>query len=294
MPRAGRTQKARSYVFTLFDYQNAETAFPGTEEKIRYLVWQEERCPDSNRLHLQGYVELTSPQRIAAVKRLLGGHETMHLEERRGTRAEARAYARKEETRVTGPFELGEWSGGGQGTRTDWKNVFASIQAGQNLRQMAEENPALVVRNLNGLLSLRGMVYTPPDWTDMKVIVFWGNTGVGKSRASRERFPGIYPAMVTEGGKVWFQGYFGQRHILFDDFDSEVNFRQLLRITDGYPMHVEVKGTSCWKEWDTVVFTSNFPPDYWYSDMDADRRAPLLRRITEIYQVREDRVVREK
>lgn len=78
-------------------------------DAVRYVVWQRERAPTSDREHYQGYVEFTKPVRVPQACSLLGLPRETHFERREGTREQAREYCRKEETRVAGPWEAGSW-----------------------------------------------------------------------------------------------------------------------------------------------------------------------------------------
>lgn len=48
--------------------------------RVRYFIAQEEVCPTTQRLHLQGYMEWTNPIRMSAVKAKMPLYPTIHLE----------------------------------------------------------------------------------------------------------------------------------------------------------------------------------------------------------------------
>lgn len=89
---------SRSYCFTLHDdYFDAATDGVARDLEIaewfdklysgggvNYLVGQLERGEETGRLHVQGYIELSMPRRIAWVKRAMGA-DSVHLERRHGT-----------------------------------------------------------------------------------------------------------------------------------------------------------------------------------------------------------------
>lgn len=62
----------------------AEWPLPG----IKYLVFQVERCPDTGRLHLQGYVQFNNQTDLQLARELLS--KTAHLEPAKGTPLENR------------------------------------------------------------------------------------------------------------------------------------------------------------------------------------------------------------
>ena len=69
--------KLRNYCFTLHAETLPTLEFP--EDDVRYAIWQTEKCPETGRLHYQGYLELAKPMRIVAVKNLLPQLEGAHL-----------------------------------------------------------------------------------------------------------------------------------------------------------------------------------------------------------------------
>lgn len=92
----------------------------------RYGVWQLERGKNGT-AHLQGYVEFRKAMSLTAIKKIVG--ERAHVEERRGTRDEAREYCRKA-GRVEGPWEHGVWISGA-GHRSDIETVLEALKEGK-------------------------------------------------------------------------------------------------------------------------------------------------------------------
>lgn len=123
---ADTSKRLRNWVFTSYDLEAFKV--PDEDPDFRYCVYQTEECPDTKRWHHQGYIEFNKAKTLASVKALLGD-QTVHLEPRRGTRAEARAYCMKNESRVAGPLEFGTWTGGEERTRTDLNDAREKIQA---------------------------------------------------------------------------------------------------------------------------------------------------------------------
>lgn len=263
---------SRSYCFTTFELDTLpKEEYDG---RIRYIVFQLELCPSSDRLHYQGYMELTEPMRMAGVKRAIGDN-TMHLEKRRGTRDQARDYAMKDETREDGPWEFGDWKSGGQGKRCDLDNVVDLLQEGQSILEVADECPKEYIKYSKGIEKWKALHYPPRDWNEApEVIVIEGPTGSGKTRWVYDTYgdKSIYHKM---GGK-WWDGYEQQHVVLFDDFDKDIiPYRVMLQILDRYPMRVEVKGASIELNSPVFVLTTNVPMEGWYPyerNIDALRR----------------------
>jgi len=93
---------SRSYCFTSW---KPITYTVTSDSDIRYLCYGIEICPETQRQHFQGYLELRKPLRIQGVKKILNDN-TVHLEKRKGTRDQARDYCKKD-----GNFhEQGTWA----------------------------------------------------------------------------------------------------------------------------------------------------------------------------------------
>ncbi|ABG26128.1 rep protein [Sida yellow vein Vietnam alphasatellite] len=107
---------------------------------VSYACWQEEESPTTKRRHLQGYLQLKGKRTLNQVKALFGDLNP-HLEKQRARRTdEARDYCMKEETRVSGPFEFGDYCPSGSHKRRQRESVIRSPV------RMAEENPSVFRR----------------------------------------------------------------------------------------------------------------------------------------------------
>jgi len=255
----------------------------GSVDEVVYLVFQQERGSGTSRDHLQGYVQLNRRCTMATVKRDVFMSTTVHLEKARGTPKQNHTYCTKDEGRVSGPWEFGTICDG-QGARTDLKKA-AELVKNSGAARVAEEMPSIYIRYSKGLHSLESQlrrsnteVLRPP----VSCAVLVGPTGVGKSHAAvtldtaEETF--IVPIQNT--GALWFDGYNGQRTIIFDDFDTKcVPYRTLLRICDRYRLELPVKGGFVVANWSNVVFTANDPPNQWYQSEEPYHGGPLERRL---------------
>lgn len=231
---------------------------------VRYAVIQEERAPETGRLHVQGYLELGSPRGMSFVKDVLCT-PTAHVEARKGSREAAREYCMKEESRIAGPVEVGEWAAGGQGVRSDLQAVKAYIDA----------NPLCTDVDLMENffdLSAKHLTYfrkyaaakAPKRVEAPEVYVFYGAAGTGKSRLAHEMAPDAY---VKPPGK-WWDGYDGQADVICDDFygTAHMAYAEFLKVCDRYRHTVEVKGgTVHLDNVKRIFFTSNLSPALWYN-----------------------------
>lgn len=274
---------ARAWCFTIngkeeeLDFFELELKHP-----IRYAVWQFE-TGEQGTLHIQGYVELAQAHRMAKVKKILGFNA--HVEKRLGTREQARDYCMKEEGRVAGPFEIGEWVKGGQGKRCDLADIYQKIISGADDIALLDAHPGTVIRNHRGISWARFSLQARDSKSRrrfLKVIVYYGDAGTGKTRAAYDGYePNIYCLSKGNGSNIWFDGYNGESCLLLDDFYGWIPYGFLLQLLDIYPLRLEVKGGHTWAAWTTVIITSNKPWDCWY---ERGGQPALDRRIHAIYK----------
>lgn len=117
-----------------------------------------------------------------------------------------------------------------------------------------------------------------PTWQKRNVRWFYGPTGSGKTRAAIEDIVQNYVTdycILSGDLKQFFIGYEGQRGVILDDLrPGSIRFEVLLRILDGYPCTVNVKGAHC--EWlaDTIYITAPTAPSemYVYKTETGDTR----------------------
>jgi len=281
---ATRGSLAKRWCFTV---NNPTVDVPYNETVMNYLVWQHE-VGEQGTPHIQGYVELRNSMRMSGLHRLTG-LERAHfiVSSRKATAAQNTAYCRKEGG--TGGGIWGEPSPG-SGDRTDLRRLADAIRDAP-METLDSEFDECVIRYASGIKYLRGVIYREmrgSDWREPQLLVYWGPSGVGKSRRARLVDPDLYNIPVHECGTTWFDGYEGQKTLLFDDFAGGVRYAQMLRFTDGYALQVQTKGGFVTLNHEMVIITSNKRPENWYSyDVQSvgEEAFALLRRLYEFGNV---------
>lgn len=241
-------------------------------EFVRYAVYQLERCPDTGRLHFQGYVEFSKVMRLSGCKKVLSkAHWKPKYKE--STREQARDYCLKTDTRIDGPWVHGKWVKDGE--RTDLQVVTDKIKEGASLKDIFETAPETTLKYTKNIQTLRAL-YDEAQDSAPEVHVRWGAPGSGKTRFVYENHTDVW----SKPDGDWFDGYEGHEVVLFDDFYGGVKYNTMLKLLDRYPMRVPIKGSFVQWRPRIIYITSNVPPEEWYTNI-ADKRA-LLRRITSI------------
>ncbi|AXL65931.1 replication-associated protein [Sierra dome spider associated circular virus 2] len=267
--------RCRNYVFTLNNPQGTPMFVP---DKMKYMVYQKESGENGTN-HYQGYVELLSPTGMPSVKRMIG--QNPHLEPRRGTQAEARAYCMKPETRVDGPWEMGTFTENNQGKRTDLELAIQDIDGGSSMARVALDHPVTFVKYPRGLSAYANMRnFRGTTYTKKQSIVLWGSPGCGKTSTLVNYFPDMYVKMCDN---KWWDGYSDQKQVLLDDFPNTYTAKQTKDLLGELDLPRESKGQVIKPRVEFFFITSNFHPDEWFESAKQQDRLAVRRRITKTY-----------
>lgn len=272
----------RNICFTL---NNPTDPIPFDVDKMHYLVYQRE-VGASGTPHFQGYCEFKKQSTLSTVKALLGSN-TVHIEPRRGTVAEAVAYCKKDDTRVPGtePVEFGEPKQ--QGQRTDLEGFKDAVKAGKRKRDLVDDHFTVLAKYPKFYETL-SMMNRPVRTTDLEVHLLIGETGLGKTRSvyTRHEDESDFWIAPLSNGTTWYDTYDGHKIVLLDDFagaSNHLTLATLLRLLDRYPVLVPVKGTFTWWLPDIIYVTSNIHPADWYKwDKREHQYKALARRFTKV------------
>lgn len=302
------SNRARRWTFTVhLSYLDNDFRWKPPEpanERLRFLVAQREVTPTTRQYHYQGYAEFTVPVRRSAAQRALGIGRS-HCSPARGTRDENVEYCSKEETRSDPPDTIRYVARGvytdvdgvpvdQRGRRTDLQALSDDIRASYDAGGRAaaetccwETHAGAAFKYQQGINAFISHFEHKDNRNVTKdVTIRVGPTGTGKTWSVYNTYPDLWRApAAARGQKFWFQGYTGQRVVLFDDYDgNSIPIATLLQLLDRYPVPVEVKGSSVVWRAEVIVFTTNIPYARWYEGADVEHRKALQRRIHRIIQ----------
>lgn len=207
-------------------------------------------------------------------------HESIHLELSRSNAANE--YVWKEDTRVIGTqFECGELPKS-RARKADWDAVWDAAKSG-DINSIPKD---ILIRNYSSIKRIRVDHVQPRIREGVTVNVYWGKSGVGKTRrAWHEAGDDVY---IKNPNTKWWDGYRGQKKVIIDEFVGRIDISYILVWLDRYPCIAEVKGYSI--PLDAVEFwiTSNVDPNDWYLDINAEQRNGLMRRLTNVVHMTEE------
>lgn len=230
-----------------------------------------------------------------------------HAESRKGSQKQAIEYCKKEEKYQ----EWGECKKQGEVSR-DSSNSLAEMVEGLNEgKTIPELINSGVIDTTNKLVQVDKLYYHLEGKRMKKpnVIFLYGGTGVGKTRSAIQTFANkldksetdetIFDHIYLTNGKLrGFNGYNRHRYLIIDDFRSyHQQGNNLLRLLDRYPYAVEVKGSTRQMVAEDIIITSCFDPITVFrrvEDTGNKELEQIMRRIDEIYEVKEDSVWVEK
>lgn len=244
---------------------------PYLPNNCNYIKGQLELGAGTGYLHWQVLVAFQAKVRLASVTRTFG--EGIHAEPSKSVAADE--YVWKEETRVAGTqFELGA-KPIQRGRTVDWELIRTNAREGR-----LDDIPGDIYCRLYGNLRRIATDNMRPVALVREVIVYWGRTGVGKSRRAWEE--ATFDAYPKDPRTKFWDGYRDHENVVFDEFRGDIDIAHMLRWTDRYPVNVEVKGSSVVLKAKKIWITSNLHPNDWYPGLDAVTREALMRRLNVI------------
>jgi len=294
-----RPDTSRHYQFNTHDVK----IFVGQNvPKVAHLVWQLERGEEKQGLHFQGYVRFESPVSWkTAVERLQIDGAKCHVDiipggasaKERREQENKKNYARKEETRVEGPWELGEDIN--QGARNDVLALVAAVKEGKSDYELLEALPKEFAMFPRAIDRIRAAVAEERslEFQHIKTTILIGPTGMGKSKSALytedgKRRRNVYrltsPGRSSQGGwnPVWWDGYRNQDTIVLDDFAGWIDIASLLTLTDGHQARLGIKGTHTYSLLRTIIITSNLQVREWWPKVHPEHKKAFARRFPNI------------
>lgn len=249
----------------------------GEDKTARYVVWQKERG-ENGTLHLQGYIEFNSNQRLKSLKeRIPRGH----FEIRRGSAQQASDYCKKSDGRVDGPWEYGELKLPEKGKRTDIIALKKDLDEMKPMKDICSDHFPLYLKYGKMFHAYKKMRMTPRSEKTVVTVLF-GKTNTGKTHTAREMAPNAFWLTRPRGETLWWDGYDGHEEVVIDEFYGWIKFDLFLRLLDAYPLSVEIKGGMVEFVAKKIIITSNKSPCDWYPKIDSNHWSAMERRIENI------------
>lgn len=249
---------ARKWCFTSFN-----TEININKDLVQYYVVGREKCPNTGRQHLQGFVYMKKKARMNTVKQAINDRSA-HMELARGTIADNRNYCTKDgDFEEHGEVPAEQTANGLAAAATVWEDARAAAQEGR----FGDIPAGIYVRYTNNCHAIHTRHQQRPPIHQGRFENEWiyGAPGTGKTRDAMERFPNAYLKMQNK----WWDGYNGEETVIIDDLHKDwVGRTALKNWADRYPCRVEYKGGSLLINPKRIIVTSNFSMDECFVEPD--------------------------
>lgn len=267
--------------------------------ECKYLVGQIEGV-EGEKWHLQGYVEFNERMTLKKLKPLLW-NSTEWINANGNVESNFEYVTKDWDNpkftgkicRLKGTEIVTKGTPLKQGKRNDLEDIKAMIDAGMNMKDVADEHFGSYVRYHAGF-DKYARLKQKKDRGKPTVLIFWGKSGTGKSVMARNLAPveddDVYwlSQPHSRNSPLWWDGYEGQSTVVIDEFYGWMRYNLFLRLIDYGGMRVENKGGSVPMTATTFIFTSNEPPNEWYNLHDMPMGGePFMRRLDDFATITE-------
>ncbi len=268
-------QHITRYTITLWDNYVPDMNF------FTYFCMQKEKCPQTGTEHFQSYGETLGRKFKTVSSYFFKQKIRCNIISASGTASENRDYCSKRKSKIGDFFEYGAISPDTeQGKRTDLDTFAKRILAGDDDERLSQAHPGMMLKYYNHVKNLRGIKDQKFKRALRTIKAVWlvGPPGTGKSFSAftwaMER--GDFDQPLISNSSVWFESYQGSDVLILDELRTgDLTSSLLNRFLDGYPLPINVKGSSSFACWSKVIITSNYFPQNFNS-------TGLLRRVNVI------------
>ena len=254
-------------------------------EHIKYAKFQREKGEETGTIHFQLFVIFTIGKRFSTVKTYF---PTAHIEQAKGTNLQCREYCSKKETRVSGPYEIGQFAE--ERARTDKQGFLQMACAGLSDKEIRDlypslyldkykEIPSIYRRNLKEQFKNRSR--------DIEVTYIYGPSRSGKTKYIYDNFQPEEFYRVTIYNNSAFDDYKDEDVLVFDEFNSSFRITDMNHYLDRYYVPLPARYDNRFSMYTKVYIISNLPLSKQY--VEEKERKP---EIYEAFMKRIDNIIR--
>lgn len=284
-----QNERFRLVCFTVFDM---DFNFEKLREKVQYYAYGKEVCPKTGKDHYQAFAYVSVAQRWSWWQKAL---KPNHFEKCNGNLHQNEVYCSKSN-------DYTEWGlkPMGDGVKRGMLVIKDSIEAGVPLKKIQRRDDHFedCIRYRRALKEFEQDVRIErmyeKGFVKKTVSIYVGATGTHKSRDVRSQFPDVYS--MPDLSMQWAGSYDGQSAVIFDDVGpgNIMSVTNFLRITDGYPIEVAVKGGYVAWSPEFIFFTSNVHYSKWWPVISAEHLEAVKRRLASVRVYKSVGVYEEK
>jgi len=256
-------------------------------EHLKYYIFQIEKGEEEETEHIQASIFFNVGKRFKTIKSYL---PTAHIEQVKGTNSQVRDYCSKTETRISGPYEYGNFAE--ERERTDIKDFVNLVQSGMSSVELSKLYPHLYLRERNKLDMVKSDIFDEYAYRlrDVEVTFIYGESGVEKTSTIRREIGLKDTFFVNSYDNSIFTNYKYQKNLVLDEFDSQLRLQTINQMLDILPF--QMRGLNCLKYavFDKVYIISNKKLTDLYKDIQEKEDGAKMfktfdRRIHNIFYV---------
>lgn len=233
-----------------YTYNNPVDVPPFSEEDFVYHVYGEE-TGESGTPHYQGFIIFKKYKRLTQLKKILNA---AHFEVAKGTNAQASDYCKKDgKYHEFGSIPPDPSAAGGKATKAKYERAFKHAKNGE----LDEIDADLRIKHYRTFkqIAIDYANNIPPLETTAGIWIY-GESGIGKSRYAREKYPDSY----VKNCNKWWDGYQNEDYVIIDDLDDSHSClgHYLKRWADHYAFTAETKGGSLYIRPQKIIVTTQY------------------------------------
>lgn len=286
-------QKVRRWVGTWNNPKMSDEEFVEFLENLerlnhlQYAIFQREKGEETGTIHFQFYIDFKNAKKFSWVKKNLP--YGCHFKPMRTTATLCKNYCSKEETRVSGPYEVGEFKEERQ--RTDYMKARELLMEGCSLEEVEDLYPTTYAQYRNVFKEIYVQQKNKEFGSkcrNIEVYYIYGDGGVGKTSGvyKKHGFKNVF--FVHRYEKYLFEGYNYQDVVCFDEYDSQIKITEFNQLLDVYPNTLRGLGKEYQACYTKVYILSNLPLNKQYNDLPEEKKkqvSAFLRRVNFVYRV---------
>lgn len=254
---------------------------------VKYFIFQREKGEEKGTEHYQIYIEFGIGKRFEIMKKYF---PTAHIEQRKGTKTQARDYCSKEDTRISDKvYEFGTFAE--ERERSDLNDIIEMVKDGATDDDILEAYPSQYFRYSKHINDVRQTVLQSRfknKFRQLEVVYIWGRAGIGKTRYIMDKHGYTNVYRLTSYDHGCFDNYKGEDVILFDEFRSQFKVSDMLNYLDGYPLMLPSRYSNKVACYTKVYIVSNIDFTEQYKEFQEKQPATwsaFKRRIHHIYEM---------
>lgn len=271
----------RKFVFTCYKMDVPwKEIYEEYNDIIRFIIVGKEITPTTDKLHWQGYIQFYEPCRYTKFQFMI--EEKCWMKHQKGSDFQASEYCKKDHQYLI----YGEPTK--QGARNDLESIKKMIDNNASHSDCYIEHFGTYLRYRNKFDKYREsiMMERAKKFRKVNVKILSGPTRCGKTRKYLYDDKGNYNNNVflihcSHDDKLWFDGYEGQKTIIFDEFRNDIKLGLMLGLTEGHFCRLQIKGGHVYALWDKVIITTNLRKSEIYPNTCHNLIAPFWARVSE-------------